>query len=85
MRELWSVVWKVTVGCGTVVSIVAGIVSVIAFQHGGPEAVAQTWTVIVQAPTVVNEITNNIDISEMVDQIKRLVEIAERLCRMQGC
>ena len=61
----------------TVLGAIVATVSIIAFFKGGPDAVAQTWTVIVKAPTVVNEITNNIDVSEITDRLDRILRLAE--------
>lgn len=77
VRITWAVM-------AAVMSAIASAISIWAYVSGGPAAVAQTWTVIIAAPTVVNEITTNIDIAELVDGIKKLVEIAIKLCNAQG-
>ncbi len=59
---------------GTIVSVIAGIVSVIAFFQGGPDEVVRTLTVIVQAPGQVV----NIDISPIVDRLDRILTLAEK-------
>ncbi len=58
---------------GTVVTIIAGIISVVAYLQGGPEQVVQTFTVIVEAPAQVV----NIDVSAIVDRLDKILALAE--------
>ena len=70
---------------------IAALVSIIAYFAGGPEAVAQTWTFVINVPPAVVNVAVASNgafdkVEELVEAIERLVAIGEALCRStSGC
>ena len=83
MTSTLTTIRSALVVMATVIGAMAAVVSIIAFFQGGPEAVTQTWTFVINIPPAVTNVAvaaASTDVSEVVENLKRLVELAEVLC-----